>query len=165
MSPDFVLAKDSSSISFDVHDSFLPLSSFVYLSFNTKGLLKETEKFSAYNTSAGWRYLGGTWKGNVIDFKTKYLGRFMIKKDKTPPQIKLAKRNRKTVVLTIKDNLSGIKSFNCYINGQWVLFYHEHKKNLIWTNNELSNIPLLGELLVKVVDNCGNEATLKSRLK
>jgi hypothetical protein len=165
MNSEFILAKDSSSITFDVHDHFLPLSSYVYLSFNTRGLLKGTEKFSAYNTSAGWRYLGGNWNGNIIDFKTKHLGRFMIRKDETAPQIKLVKKNRKTVMLTIRDNLSGIKSFNCFINGQWVLFYHEHKKNLIWTNNELSNIPLSGELLVKVVDNCGNEAILKSRLK
>ena len=165
MSDEFVLAKDSSSITFDVHDHFLPLSSYVYLSFNTKGLLKQTDKFAAYNTSAGSRYLGGTWKGNILDFKTKYLGRFMIRKDQTAPQIKLAKRNRKSIMLTIKDNLSGIKSFDCFINGQWVLFYHEHKKHLIWTNNELSNIPLVGELFVKVVDNCGNEAILKSKLK
>lgn len=165
MNPGFAVSKDSSSITFDVHDHFLPLSSYVYLSFNTRGLLKETDKFSAYNTSAGWRYLGGTWKGNIIDFKTKYLGRFMIRKDITAPKIKLARRNRKTIMLTIQDNLSGIKSFNCYINGQWVLFYHEHKKHLIWTTSELSNTPLVGELLVKVVDNCGNEAILKSRLK
>jgi hypothetical protein len=162
---DFTLSKDSSSLSFDVHDPFVPLSSYVYLSLNTKGLIKNTDKFSAYNTSAGYRYLGGTWKNNIIDFKTKHLGKFMIKKDDKSPVIKLTKKNRKLIQLVVKDNLSGIKSFNGFINGQWVLFYYEHKKSLFWTNTELSNIPLHGELLIKVVDKCGNEAELKAKLK
>lgn len=162
---DFILSKDSSSLSFEVHDPFVPLSSFVYLSLNTKGLLKNTDKFSAYNTSAGYRYLGGTWKNNIIDFKTKNLGKFTIKKDDKAPIIKLAKKNRKQIQLVVKDNLSGINTFNGYINGQWVLFYNEHKKSLFWTNTELSNIPLQGELLIRVADKCGNLAEMKAKLK
>ncbi len=163
--PEFTYAKDSSKIGFEVHDQFLPLCSYVYISFNTKGLLKNLDKSAAYSINGGWRYLGGTWKDNIIDFKTKNLGKFLIANDTKPPIIKIAKKNKKQIQLIINDNLSGIKSYNCYINGTWVLFYYEHKKSLIWTNTELSNIPLKGELLVKVVDNCGNETELKVKLK
>ncbi len=159
------LNQDSTVMNFEINDPFMPLYSFIYLSINTKGKLKYSDKYAVYNTNSGIRYLGGTWKDGIVDFKTKLLGKFTIREDTKAPQIKLTKKNKKTVMLTIRDNLSGIKKFNAYIDGQWVLFNYEHKKNLIWTTNELSNVPLKGELLVQVEDYCGNQSELKVRLK
>ncbi|MBC7388748.1 MAG: M23 family metallopeptidase [Opitutaceae bacterium] len=163
--PEFSLAKDSSRLNFEVHDPYMPLSSYVYLSLNTKGLLRNTEKYAAYSTSSGCKYLGGVTKDGIMDFKTKNLGKFSIIRDDKAPVIKLTKKNSKVIQLIVRDNLSGIRTFNGYINGQWVLFYYEHKKNLIWTNSDLANIPLKGQLLVVVDDYCGNATEFRTVLK
>lgn len=160
-----LLAKDSSSLNFEVHDPFLPLYSYVFLSVNAKGAIRNTDKYAAYYTSNGVKYLGGTWKDGTIDFKTKNLGKFSIRKDIKAPVIKVVKKNRKTVQVSIRDNLSGIKSFDGYINGEWVLFHYDHKKNLIWTDPTLTDLPLKGDLLIKVSDYCGNSSELRSKLK
>jgi hypothetical protein len=159
------LNKDSTILNFEVNDPYMPLYSYIYLSINTKGKLKYSDKYAVYNTNSGIKYLGGTWKDGIIDFKTKVLGKFSIREDTKAPQLRLAKKNRKTIMVTMRDNLSGIKSFNGYIDGQWVLFNYEHKKNLIWTTAELSNIPLKGDLLIQVEDYCGNISELKAKLK
>lgn len=160
-----VLNKDSTAMSFEVNDPYMPLSSYIFLSVNTKGRLKESDKYAVYNTNSGSKYLGGTWKDGVVEFKTKLLGKFVIKPDDKAPVIRLGKKNRKGVTLSIRDNLSGIKSYQCYINGEWVLFNFEHKKSMIWTTPELSNVPLQGELLVRVEDYCGNASELRAKLK
>jgi hypothetical protein len=159
------LNKDSTVLDFEINDPYMPLYSYIYLSINAKGKLKYTDKYAVYNTNSGLKYLGGTWKDGTIDFKTKLLGKFTIREDAKAPQIRLVKKNKKTIMLTIRDNLSGIKRFNGYINGQWVLFNYEHKKNLIWTTTELSNLPLKGELTVQVEDYCGNHSQLKAPLR
>ena len=40
-------------------------------------------------------------------------------------------RNKKSISLTIKDNLSGIQSYSGYIDGEWALFEYDAKNHLL----------------------------------
>ena len=43
------------------------------------------------------------------------------------------------------------------INGEWLLMNYDYKTNMIWADRLDSTKPLQGELVIKVVDNAGNE--------
>jgi hypothetical protein len=64
---------------------------------------------------------------------------------------------------TIKDNLSGIKSFEAYVNGEWVWMRYEHKQAVIWSE-PLQGQALKGAVLLKVTDQAGNVAEYRSTL-
>ena len=56
------------------------------------------------------------------------MGEYRLVKDTVSPEIILAKNiaekwisDRKTIHLTISDDLSGIKSYEGYLNGKWIL--------------------------------------------
>ena len=58
------------------------------------------------------------------------------------------------------DSLSGIKSYNGYLNGNWILFEYDNKTKKI-THNFSDGIVAEGanDLKVVVIDNVGNSST------
>lgn len=77
----------------------------------------------------------GEYKLGYYSFKTKYFGNFYIFHDIVPPTIKslniydgknIAHQGKFDFIIT--DNLSGIKTYNCYIDGNWVLIEYDRKK-------------------------------------
>ncbi len=82
--------------------------------------------------------VGGKPQDKDIVINTRSLGDFSFELDTVPPTIRsLQKVNgltfTKSSVLKFKitDNLSGIHSFNGYINGQWALFSYDAKTSTI----------------------------------
>ena len=91
-------------------------------------------------------------------------------KDTLAPQIKpvnfqegkwLSKQN--DLQFTITDDLSGIKSYNGYLNGKWILFDYDYKSDKI-VHDFSDNIVIEGrnELKIVVVDNVGNSTIFES---
>nr|WP_314897256.1 M23 family metallopeptidase [uncultured Flavobacterium sp.] len=103
-------------------------------------------------------------KENVFNTKVKTLGKYTLVRDTIAPKITIAKpiegkwlSDQKTIQLTINDELSGIKSYNGYLNGNWVLFEYDNKTKKI-THNFSDGIVAEGanDLKVVVIDNVGN---------
>ena len=86
------------------------------------------------------------------------MGKFKVLEDTKKPSIRLLSKNRNQISFRIGDDLSGLNSFNAYINGEWLLMKYEHKKATIWSEKLDKSIPLSGEVVLKVKDNAGNEA-------
>ena len=108
-------------------------------------------------------FAGGTWEGSKIRFQTRNFGSFVLAEDNIKPTITPIRVNSQGIRFTIKDNLSGIKSYEAYVNGEWVLMRYEHKQAVIWseTKNEQA---LKGAVLVKVTDLAGNVAEWKGTI-
>ena len=108
-------------------------------------------------------FAGGTWEGSNIRFQTRNFGSFVLAEDNIKPTITPIRVNSQGIRFTIKDNLSGIKSYEAYVNGEWVLMRYEHKQAVIWseTKNEQA---LKGAVLVKVTDLAGNVAEWKGTI-
>jgi len=109
-------------------------------------------------------------KNNTFTTYTKNLGDFTLAKDTIAPKITMAKpiegkwlNKDKALVLRISDDLSGIKTYNGYINNQWVLFEYDNKTNKI-THYFEDALLLEGknELKVMVSDNLGNSAIFET---
>jgi hypothetical protein len=68
------------------------------------------------------------------------------------------------VYFKIDDDLSGIKTYNAYLNGEWILLKYEPKQNLVWVewlNNEQNK---KGEFELIVEDQAGNTNSIKFNL-
>jgi hypothetical protein len=110
-------------------------------------------------------------KDSIFNAKVKILGKYTLVADTIAPKISMAVpvagkwiSEQKTIQLSIYDDLSGIKSYNGYLNGKWVLFEYDNKTRKL-THDFSDAIVTDGanDLKVVVIDNVGNSTTFESR--
>ncbi|KEO75272.1 M23 family metallopeptidase [Anditalea andensis] len=112
----------------------------------------------------GWKsFQGGEWTGDHIYFKTRNFGTFVIAEDNTPPRIVPVRVTASELRFSITDNLSGIDSFEAFVDGEWVWMRYEHKDYVIWSDR-LGDKPFKGEIILRVKDKAGNIGEYKSRI-
>ncbi|WP_264534885.1 M23 family metallopeptidase [Flavobacterium sp. N1736] len=116
-------------------------------------------------------YNGTIRKGDVFTAKAKILGQYGLVLDTIAPVIKIAKpiqdkwiSDMKSIQFTIGDSLSGIKSYNGYLNGNWVLFEYDNKTRKITHKFDADSMVAEGanDLKIEVVDNVGNSAIFET---
>ncbi len=92
---------------------------------------KDTEKLIVVRLSGkGLRYrrsIGGNYKNGWIRATTKKFGTYSVAFDNTPPTISGYKKYGKTIRVKITDNLSGVNTYNAYIDGKWWLMEMDGK--------------------------------------
>ncbi|WP_051929474.1 M23 family metallopeptidase [Flavobacterium sp. 83] len=109
-------------------------------------------------------------KDNVVNTKVKTLGKYALVMDTIAPKIVIAKpiegkwlSDQKTIQLTVNDSLSGIKSYNGYLNGNWILFEYDNKtKKIIHNFNDGIVAEGANDLKVVVIDNVGNSSIFET---
>lgn len=115
-------------------------------------------------------YNGTVRKDDVFTAKSKTLGQFGLVLDTIAPTITIAKpiqdkwiSDVKRIQFTINDASSGIKSYNGYLNGKWILFEYDNKTKKI-THNFDDGIVAEGanDLKIEVIDNVGNSAIFET---
>ena len=91
-------------------------------------------------------------------------------KDSVAPKISTLKplqdcdlSNEKNIQFKISDDLSGIKSFNGYINNNWVLLEYEYKlKRLTYNLSDIKLIKGKNNFKLEVTDNVGNSSIFET---
>ncbi|RAI91688.1 M23 family metallopeptidase [Algoriphagus yeomjeoni] len=122
------------------------------------------ERSHAYYTSGNSKsFLGGTWTGDTLNFNTRSLGEISILQDTKKPTIQVIRVNSSDMRFVIRDDLSGIDTYEAYVNGKWILMRYEYKQAVIWSE-KLENQPFKGEVLLKVTDKAGNTAEWKGTI-
>lgn len=142
-----------------------------YLQSNMEVLLRNTnyegnkERSHIYLQygNGGKSFVGGEWIGSDIRFKTRNFGTFVLDEDKNPPSVTPIRVNANELRFTIKDDKSGIKDFEAWVDGKWILMRYEHKQQVIWSEKE-DNKPFKGEVILKVRDMAGNEARYTTKV-
>ncbi|MEM6526226.1 MAG: M23 family metallopeptidase [Bacteroidota bacterium] len=109
-------------------------------------------------------YIGGTWKSDKIEFATRDFGRFTIGYDSIPPTVKPVVVNSKDLKFRIDDRLSGLKKFECYVNGDWILMNYDYKKKLIWSEKLNEKVPFQGIVKLIVTDNVNNKTEYETKI-
>ena len=117
-------------------------------------------------------YISSKKNKSYIYANTSSLGEYIISKDTLKPDIKpinfTNKSNIKvknTLKLRLKDDLSGIKNYSSYFNGNWALFEYEPKSNMIFHN--LSDGIIKdgeNELIIKYEDGVGNKGVYQAKV-
>jgi hypothetical protein len=109
-------------------------------------------------------YVGGSFVNGSIQFTIREFGNFTLAKDVTAPTIKAVSINPVTARFKIKDDLSGIDSYEATINGQWLLMHFDSKNATLRAERLDTTIPLKGELVLTVMDRAGNKQILKQTI-
>ena len=117
-------------------------------------------------------YISSKKNKSYIYANTSSLGEYIISKDTLKPDIKPInfKNNsnikvKNTLRLRLKDDLSGIKNYSSYFNGNWALFEYEPKSNMIFHN--LSDGIIKdgeNELIIKYEDGVGNKGVYQTKV-
>lgn len=137
----------------------------IELLWDVNGYTGDKTKTHVYQRSPnGARsFVGGTWEDGQIRFKTRNFGSFVLAEDNVKPTITPIRVNAQGMRFTIKDNLSGIRSFEAWVDGKWVLMRYEHKQAVIWSETKAKQ-PLKGAVLLKVTDMAGNIAEYRTTI-
>jgi murein DD-endopeptidase MepM/ murein hydrolase activator NlpD len=157
-----------------LHNETVPVhSNFTITIEDSKFTESEKEKVFIADINNGGRlgYNSTSVKGAVFTAKVRSLGKYTLAMDKTNPTISISKSiegrwlsTQKTIQLSINDTGSGIKSYDGYLNGNWILFEYDNKTRRI-THNFSDGIVAEGanDLKVVVTDNLGNSTIFETQ--
>lgn len=151
----------------------------IKLDFPAVGLEDKLVLAYAKTNKDGFNSIGGTYANGWVQTKASNFGLFKIMLDTVPPKIKrvlnkFAGKSSDTLRwdFEISDDFSGIKSYDMFLNGRWILGDFDAKNDrLTYLFDEvyaiereriyhLENNPAeakMFKLLVRVVDNKGNK--------
>ncbi len=153
------------------HSDLTPLHkpAEIYIKCDFPSTIPANKLLAIRKTSKGGvRTHVGEYAVGYYSFKTKYFGDFYIFHDTIPPSIKPLNiysgkniANQSKFDFKISDNLAGIKSYNCYIDGKWVLMEYDYKKARLshYKHGVISSGK--HELKLVVSDAVGNEKVYK----
>ncbi|MGJ8731797.1 MAG: M23 family metallopeptidase [Cellulophaga sp.] len=170
---DFYIDLEKGADTVKIHNGEVPAHRNFTITFNvSKYSASERKKlFIARLNSRKQPIHATTYKrGNTFTTRTKNLGTYTLAKDTIAPVItpknfkaKQWLNNYKYLSLKIVDDLSGIDTYNAYLNGEWILMSYEYKTNTI-TYNFDDKILDKKECNLKVVvtDNVGNSKTYET---
>ena len=170
---DFDLNFDVKNDTLFLHDDTVPAHSNFTISIeDTKSSEGQREKMFIGRIEGKKINYNPTYrKDGLFTSKVKILGKYALIADTVAPKISIATSiegkwisDQKTIQLVINDEGSGIKSYNGYLNGKWVLFEYDNKTKKL-THFFSDGIASDGgnDLKVVVVDNVGNSTTFETR--
>ncbi len=128
----------------------------------------KNKAFLARKDKKGVSFVGKNWKGDFITGRTNTAGDFTVLVDTVPPVITRWKgasfRQTGKLRYRITDKLSGIKSYNGYIDGKWVLFEYDAKRRLLWHTLTEEQIERHKKHTLQLIvkDKCGNKTERKA---
>ncbi|OGS65697.1 MAG: peptidase M23 [Flavobacteria bacterium GWA2_35_26] len=169
---------DDFALNFDVrdkilylHDDSVPAHSNFTISLTDTTLSKELleKTFIARLDGEQINYNSTFRKDSLFSAKVKTLGKYKLVTDTLAPKVSIAKPiegkwvSQDAIQLQISDLGSGIKTYNGFLNGQWVLFEYDNKTRTIthyFNDDFLQNGA--NELKVIVTDAMGNSTTFET---
>ena len=148
---------------------YTPVHKNFSISIKTKNLsdeLKEKAFIAQILEDDEINAIGGEIINGYIVSETKSFGDYVVMVDTISPEVTLQKNNDQVISndrikFIIKDSLSGIKSFNGFIDNEWALFEYDMKNDLLFYILDSDKIQKESEheLELFVIDNNNNVST------
>ncbi|AZQ61195.1 M23 family metallopeptidase [Flammeovirga pectinis] len=142
-----------------IENYYTPLHAPVYINYKVKDskLISPHHFMYRRDKDGDLEFIGGTWEGNAISFKTKILGTFEVHQEVTPPIITPLKQWKSNQLrFTIEDDESGISKYSATLNGQFILLEYDAKKDFIQTRLLHKSDRLKGDFKMIIEDRAGN---------
>ncbi|VXC36075.1 Peptidase M23 [Flavobacterium sp. 9AF] len=171
---------DDFKFNFDVKEGVLsfsekniPIQKNITITFSdVEGIKPELLDKTFIASVEGYKlYYNKTYrKGNSFSTRVRDLDTFKLAQDTVAPRIYNVNfiegkdlKNQKTLSVSIADNLSGIDTYNAYLNGEWILMEYDYKtKKLIHTLSDNKYVKGKNDFKVVVTDNMQNSTTFES---
>ena len=130
-------------------------------------------KFIAYIDGKGKvSSLGGTMKNGCMEVETRSLGEFTIKIDSVAPKVTASNfkdgqsvKELKSLRFKITDDMTGIETYDIYLDGVWVLGKYDAKNALLYYEFDEKMKSGVNNVKVVVTDGVGNMKTLEAKVK
>lgn len=157
-----------------IHYDYVPLHSWCKLSIRPDGLeedLQQKALIVKLEEDGEYSACGGEMKDGKIMARVREFGNYCVMVDTLAPLIKPVNIHARKSLLAqhsiqvkITDELSGIESYNAYLNGKWILMEYDEKNDLLTYpfDNNLKDGENIFELVV--TDERKNAATYKTTL-
>ncbi len=166
--------KGTLSLAYQVHTPNTPLQKPLTIAIQVDTLNIPSSKLLLASVRNN-KYLsgaGGNYKDGWVTLHTSNFGTYTVVADSTPPTIKVLGLNRANQFndttkfqVKINDNMSGIASYNGYLNGQWILLDYDAKNDLLQFDfDETTLFNQKQELQIIVTDKKENTTTWKSEV-
>lgn len=168
----FYLKFNVTNQTLQLHDDSVAVhSNFSVSYFNDS--IPETERhyyFLATKVGSKILYNATKYKMGTFTTWTRNLGSFYLEQDKVAPLVKPVNvesgkwmSKEKKLLFTISDALSGIKSYQGFLNGKWILFDYDFKTQTLM-HDFSDGIVEEGrnELKLEVTDNLGNSTIFET---
>ena len=169
---DFTLNFDVRNSILYLHDDSVPAhANFIVSISNSKLSNEKIDKTYIARIDGEKLIYNSTYrKDSIFSSRVKTLGKYKLVTDTLAPKISMSKPiegkwvSQNVIQLQISDSGSGIKTYNGYLNGKWVLFEYDNKTNTIshYFNDEFL-LNGTNELKVIVTDAMGNSATFETQ--
>ena len=150
-----------------IHDKYTPVHNLYTLRIRTKPLklaLRDKAVMVRMDDDGSFISEGGEWSKGFMTAKVKNFGRFGVALDTIAPVLKpltnfIKKSYQVSGVMQfrISDNLSGIKSYNGFLNGKWVLMNFNGISSRLTLELEGLTTPGENTLRVELEDRVGNK--------
>jgi murein DD-endopeptidase MepM/ murein hydrolase activator NlpD len=124
-----------------VHDIYTPLHLQSQLSIRPDDIpesLQEKAILVRLDKEGKWQYAGGEWDDGFVTGMISGFGNYAVAIDTSPPVIKPLNfsgipdmSGMNSIRFKVTDDISGIMSYEGYIDGDWALFEYEAKNDLV----------------------------------
>lgn len=152
-----------------VHDDNIPVHRNFKVSITDPSVANHDKTFIASIKGGRKQYNSTKFANSTFSTFTKNLGQFTLAVDTIAPKIfnvnlhEGKSLKEKKVIFKITDDLSGIKSYNGFINEKWVLLEYDAKTNrLIYEVDDSELAEGKNDLKLTVADNLGNSAIFET---
>ena len=155
-----------------VDQDTIPLLKPITIKFDVKRYnesMKDRMFVAKIGKENNYSFISNKRDNDKIIAKIKTLGDYKIKLDTIPPSIKILNlednqwvSNLKKLKVYISDKSSGIKSYNGWINDQWILLEYNPSKGLLSYDfdDNINSSNTRNDLSIKIEDNAGNISEL-----
>ena len=165
-----VMSKTASSLH-QFGNSKIPVQHYFIMKIKTQNIAKNMEKkaviVSVSNDKRKVSAKGGEYKNGWVETKVRAFGNYAVKIDSVAPSVTAVNisegknlSSAKNIQFKISDNLSGIETYDSFIDGNWVLGKYVPKRGIYTIPFDKYNNISKGKHLLKVlvIDERGNEA-------
>jgi hypothetical protein len=139
-----------------IHESHVPLSD----RFTVRWEVDNSQYINEYQVYQKWgkrlAFLGSNWEGNTITFYPKTFGTYVLDRDSVAPTVRMIYNTGQEMKLRIRDNFSGIKDYDVFVNDQWILMEYDAKRNLLTSKLKKDMPSMRGACRVRIEDYAGN---------
>lgn len=152
-----------------IHNSYTPVFGYYKLMIKPDYTLSDNLYDKALIVSSDGGAQGGQYENGWVVANVREFGGFYIAVDTIAPNITARNltdgknvSNQRSIDFTISDNLSGIATFDAYIDGKWALMKYDPKTRHIWHDFEPELSSGRHEFKLEVKDNKGNLKTYEA---
>jgi Peptidase family M23 len=156
-----VLETSQKGAFFEIGRSSIPLREELLISYKPDFLIAQKDKTAVYEVNGQEpRWIGGTWVGEKMTFRSEEMGKFALLTDTLPPQIRLQSQTADFIAFRVSDNLAGVHRFRLRQAKQGILLDYDPKINLLWAQRSDST-QVFDPAVLEVWDREGNMAVWK----